>query len=502
MNDEWDMIIGLNSDEPTVSLTQALGFKASASAYQSIPFIIISPEASTHSRIKWMKLGATDVVESHVDELLALVVSRDLVAARVTPDVKNQEADAAASINNRLEAVLAKESEKEKLTLLHVDLHRWASITASFDTEQKNYLKNNIEKEMQAHLEKEAELFIQEDSVQVLAPLGESEAPLRNLTQVFDKLFIDVGEKSIQVAVSVGALALKHATKNHEQTLKQVIQLANAANEKGINKYELFCPSANLEKQATEGDAHALVQHALDNQSFRLMFQPVASLRGDEEEHYDVLLRIIDPEGKEVPAGQFMGPIDKTPLAEKIDKWVILQSVKRLLQHKDKGEHSHLFLHISAASIQDKKFLPWLFLVIKKTGIKPQSLVFQLAEENAARFSDAASNIIAGMEKVGCRTSLCHFGSTMNPMKIAKDFATDYVKLGGEMTTDLAENPDKEKPVRETIEALQELGRKTIVPQIESPNVMTRVWRTGSDYVQGYFLQKPKSDMDYDFSSD
>ena len=162
----------------------------------------------------------------------------------------------------------------------------------------------------------------------------------------------------------------------------------------------------------------------------------------------------------------------------------------------------HLFLHLSAATVQDKKFLPWLYLVIKKTKVAPDKLVFQLTEENVVRYKDNANHLLAGFKKIGCQTSLCQFGTTLNPMRVAQGVTTDYVKLHGRLTDDMQqEQPDKEKKFHEMIQQLQGQGKKTIVPNIESPNVMTKIWRTGSDYVQGYFLQKPGPDMNYDFSA-
>ena len=162
------------------------------------------------------------------------------------------------------------------------------------------------------------------------------------ITQGLDQLFIDIADRSFQVGISVGVVPLKYTLADTDDAISKAKELIGSATTKGFNKFDIYCPQADLERQAKEGDAHALVQHALDNSGFKLLYQPVASLTGDTDELYDVLLRIIDPEGKQVSAGHFIGAIDKTELAEKIDKWVILQSIKKTVGRKKQRQKNAL----------------------------------------------------------------------------------------------------------------------------------------------------------------
>ena len=199
-------------------------------------------------------------------------------------------------------------------------------------------------------------------------------------------------------------------------------------------------------------------------------------------------------------------------MAEKVDRWVILQSVKHILKKNKEIRESNsdgdshvgirLFVHLCAASIRDTKFLSWLFLLVKKTGIDPSSLVLMLGEENIARYGKETGELLANVKKIGCLTGINQFGSTVNPMRIAEEFATDYIKFDGKYTMGLEENSVREESVKTMVDKLHTLGRKTIIPQIENPRVLTQVWRTGSDYIQGYFLQKPEAHMNYNFKAD
>lgn len=260
--------------------------------------------------------------------------------------------------------------------------------------------------------------------------------------------------------------------------------------------------SANKIITSEENKIISVVTEALKQNRFKTFYQPIACLTGGNEAHYDVMLRMITPDNTEISAGEFMGEIDIHPISVKIDRWVVLQTIKNLLLSQNQGKSAHLFIHLSSASVLDQNFPPWLLQVIKKSGILPESLIFQIAESTVIKFKKESLRLLRNTRKLGCRTNICHFGLTDQPLASLQEIECDYVKLHNAFTRELADNRNSEQDVRNLIEKLHNLNLKTIVPHVETPKVMTQLWRCGVDYVQGFFLQRPKEVMDYDFSSD
>ncbi|MCL6269490.1 EAL domain-containing protein [Sansalvadorimonas sp. 2012CJ34-2] len=521
-----DQVIIWQSDSGSISVEQAV--KLCQAKEADVPCLAIIPEYSPDQIVNLMKFGIRDVVVDGQYEHLELVMGREADRVSNNETSLGQTASETASSDSVEEPEVIEEPDsnksatpsvltevskcltstaenRENKVFFVVEVMDWVALSYKYGKDNEVVIQDALQREFMRHLNSGAVCEVVEDKYfHILdnSPDISAEDIATKITQGLDQLFVDTADRSFQVGISMAVVPLKYSIASTDDVMARVEELLGNATELGFNKFDVYCPQADLERQAREGDAHALVQHALDNNGFRLLFQPVASLSGETEELYDVLLRVMDPGGKEVPAGRFIGAIDKTELAEKIDKWVILQTIKKLFDPKNREKKIHLFLHLSAATIQDKKFLPWLFLVIKKTKVQPEKLAFQFSEENMVRYKERAHQLIKGFKKIGCQTSLCQFGTTLNPMRIAQSVSTEYVKLSGKLTDELQKDqPEKEKDFQDMISQLQGQGKKTIVPNIESPNVMTKVWRTGSDFVQGYFLQKPKPDMDYDFTS-
>ena len=243
-----------------------------------------------------------------------------------------------------------------------------------------------------------------------------------------------------------------------------------------------------------------MVQQALDNNSFRLLFQPVISLRGDSDEHYEVLLRLLNSQGEEVPPVEFLNAAKEAGLAEKIDRWVILHSVKLLAEHRSKGHSTRLFVHLSANSLQDQTLLPWLSVALKAARLPSDSLVFQISEPDAVAYLKQAKALTQGLAELHCKVALGQFGCAINPFNTLKYLNVDFVKVDGSFSQDLS-NAESQEALKTLLASLHAQAKLTIVPYVESASVLATLWQAGVNYIQGYYLQGPSQSMDYEFST-
>jgi PAS domain-containing protein len=74
------------------------------------------------------------------------------------------------------------------------------------------------------------------------------------------------------------------------------------------------------------------VHRALDDDRFRLIFQPVINLCGENKEHYEVYVRMLNDKSKEVSPYDFLPPPGLTDTAVRVDRWIFLQAIKNWLR--------------------------------------------------------------------------------------------------------------------------------------------------------------------------
>lgn len=388
-------------------------------------------------------------------------------------------------------------------SLAYIRVDRFAALQADIGLTDSDLLLNQLATLLRGHFPGEAQLARFADDVFAVLQPGvipqQAEPELRKLLTKVEGQLLDVGGRTVQTTLSIGVAGLDEKTAKAQDAIERAHRCADELSDG--NALKLYNPADELAAAANRGDIVAMLKQALESNSFRLLFQPIISLRGDSFEHYEVLLRLLDPQGVEVPPNEFLSTAADAGLAAKIDRWVILNSIKLLAEHRAKGHRTRLFLHLSAASIQDPSLLPWLGVVLKASRLPGDSLAFEFGEADAVAYLKPAKALAQGLNGLGCRTALAQFGCVLNPFNTLKHLDAEFIKVDGSYTQDLTRQENQEA-LKALLAELHEQQKQSIVPFVESATVLATLWQAGVSYIQGHYLQGPSQSMDYDFASD
>ena len=388
-------------------------------------------------------------------------------------------------------------------SLAYIRVDRFAALQADIGLSDSDQLLNQLATLLRGHFPGEAQLARFADDVFAVLQPGvipqQAEPELRKLLTKVEGQLLDVGGRTVQTTLSIGVAGLDEKTAKAQDAIERAHRCADELSDG--NALKLYNPADELAAAANRGDIIAMLKQALESNSFRLLFQPIISLRGDSFEHYEVLLRLLDPQGVEVPPNEFLSTAADAGLAAKIDRWVILNSIKLLAEHRAKGHRTRLFLHLSAASIQDPSLLPWLGVVLKASRLPGDSLAFEFGEADAVAYLKPAKALAQGLNGLGCRTALAQFGCVLNPFNTLKHLDAEFIKVDGSYTQDLTRQENQEA-LKALLAELHEQQKQSIVPFVESATVLATLWQAGVSYIQGHYLQGPSQSMDYDFASD
>ncbi len=319
-----------------------------------------------------------------------------------------------------------------------------------------------------------------------------------------DGHLIDAAGKSYQVTVRIGVSLLSESTASTEEVISQAHKAADAI-EDG-NEVKFFEPETTTAGEdgapLTDKSIQDLVRKAVEGNALKLVFQPIISLHGDDDEQFEVLLRLLDDEENELDPSQFLGPAEEAGLLEKIDRWVILQSIKDLSKQRESGSKARLFINITHASVSDETFLPWMSVALKAAKLPSDSIIFQISESDAGTYLKQASKFYKGLAKLHCQTSINHFGCSTKPLKLLKYLATDFVILDESFTQKLDKDEEKQQHLVELVKSLQTTGVMTAIAGVESAAVLPTLWEAGVSFIQGFYISPPLETMEYDFSDE
>lgn len=259
--------------------------------------------------------------------------------------------------------------------------------------------------------------------------------------------------------------------------------------------------------QTTEQDTQNPQQHKLleeireaaQQQRMNLLFQPIVSLRGDPTERYEVLLRMRNKDGWELLPETVFSLVKRHRIGMVLDRWVIVHAIRSLRQRLGRGHSAILFINISPTILQDEELFNWLRDGLKKTEVPASSLVFEIAETTAEVNKQTLQPLLLRLKELGCGLSLDHFSGRERGLTLAQLLEVNYVKLESRYTADLVNDKARQQELTQLARRLASQGITPILTGIENGATLPVLWSCGIDYVQGFVLQRPHTDMSFDF---
>lgn len=305
-----------------------------------------------------------------------------------------------------------------------------------------------------------------------------------------------------KLRISIG-ISIASPTMSEASTLIQQADLACGMARDGKDT-RIYVHRAQGGEQDTDalGQRRLLeeIREAVQQQRMNLLFQPVVSLRGDTTERYEVLLRMRNREGWELLPETVFGLVKRHRIGMVLDRWVIAHSIRVLRERQMRGHSVILFVNISPTILQDEELLNWLRSGLQKTGVPAAKLVFEMTETTAELNRQTLLPFLRQLKELGCGISLDHFSGHERAQALVQLLQVDYVKLDPRFTQNLINDKDRQRQLGETVHILATLGVTTIVTGVEDAAILPALWACGIDYVQGFLLQRPHTDMSYDFA--
>jgi EAL domain-containing protein (putative c-di-GMP-specific phosphodiesterase class I)/GGDEF domain-containing protein/CheY-like chemotaxis protein len=298
-----------------------------------------------------------------------------------------------------------------------------------------------------------------------------------------------VGDRSVTLTCSAGACTCGHQRAPVDAALETAITGCRKATAAGGNRL--------LRPEGDDGGADVAeadrawatqIKAALMANRFRLVQQPIASLVGEGESMFDLVVRMLDETGNEVLPSEFLAAAQRTDLMKNIDRWVIGAAMSFCASRKP----HRVFVRLSRDSMRDQTLGTWLHQQLKASGIEASRVVVELSEELATRQLKDAKELLALLRHLGFECAIENFGAGRNPLQLLGHLQVNYVKIDGSLMQGLANDRPLQEQVKLLVEEAKAHGITTIAERVEDANTMAVLWQLGIEFIQGYFVSSPE----------
>lgn len=300
-------------------------------------------------------------------------------------------------------------------------------------------------------------------------------------------------ERRFRVGASIGMVPVDGRWSAEAEIMQAADASCYAAKEAGRNRVHEWvdCDRRVTERQG-ETKWATQIEAALAEQRLRLYGQFIAGcsspMRGS---HLEVLLRLIDPQGRVIAPGAFLPAAERFNLVSRIDRWV-LREVLNWMRSTDLTSIEIIAINLSGHSLGDRSFHEYAGEQISSAGIQARRLCFEVTESAALTRMDETAEFIRAMRSLGVRIALDDFGAGSSSFHYLKALPVDFLKIDGQFIRKMLQDPLNRAAIRCFQEVAEICGLQTIAEFVESEPVLEELRRIGVDFAQGYLIHHPE----------
>lgn len=466
------------------------------------------PEVNHHKQTELVELGQNinrmlTVISSDIEERelreQALRASQDELTYQANHDPLSGLINRRGFERHLLQAMETNQSEQAEHAFCYLDLDQFKIVNDTCGHIAGDELLRQLGNVLKANIR----------SHDVLARLGGDEFGILmehcNIAQackvaqnlidkVSDHRFV-WDKRPFSVGVSIGIAPITNTVSNITDLFRNADIACYAAKDAGRRCLRVYEEnSSDFEQIHGDMEWATKINFALEHNRFRLYAQKIKSSDTTDKPklHYEVLLRMLDPNGDIIAPGLFLPAAERYHLVTMLDCWVIETHFLYLSQHPEHLQRLSLCaINLSGPSLTAAGFQQTVINSLDRFGIPPQKICFEITETAAITNLADATSFIEIMRNKGCQFALDDFGTGLSSFAYLKYLPVDYLKIDGLFVKGIVDDPIDYAMVKSINEIGHVMGKKTVAEFVENSDMEKKLREIGVDYSQGYGIARP-----------
>ncbi|WP_175712386.1 EAL domain-containing protein [Burkholderia ambifaria] len=303
---------------------------------------------------------------------------------------------------------------------------------------------------------------------------------------------IDIVDRQIFVTPSIGISIYPDDGTEAEDLILLADQAMYGAKSRGRNVFQFFeskMTSSAIEQLETLGELH----RALEQNEFRLFYQPQYDLASGRIVGVEALLRWLHPRRGLVPPGDFIGLAERSALIVPIGRWVLHEACRQARCWLDEGfEFGRVSVNVSARQCFTDHFLSDLTTILSETALPAEYLQLELLESMAMNTREEIGILLRELATRGISLAIDDFGTGYSSLVYLKDLPVDTLKIDQSFLTDCGSGSTDDAIVRAIVAMGRALGLDVVMEGVETAKQLAFLQEIGCHQGQGFLFARPQ----------
>ncbi len=283
---------------------------------------------------------------------------------------------------------------------------------------------------------------------------------------------------------------------DHARTAEELYALADIAmyraKEEGRNRFHLLDAEFDHARRDIPTGWEREIRSALAEERLCLHAQPIKNLRTGTVTQFELLVRLVEPDGEVVMPGLFLPQAERLGLVSVIDRWVVKKAIGLIADLERRGASIPLEVNLSGRAVTDPGLLTCIQRHLEETGINPAHLVIEVTETAAISDMNQARHFVETLKGLGCQFAVDDFGAGYSSIQYLKQLPVDYLKVDGSLIRGVVTDPVNQHLVRSIAAMARGLGKWTVAEYVEDAETERLLQSYQVDFAQGFHIGRPQ----------
>jgi EAL domain-containing protein (putative c-di-GMP-specific phosphodiesterase class I) len=231
-----------------------------------------------------------------------------------------------------------------------------------------------------------------------------------------------------------------------------------------------------------------LVEQAISRKGVLLAYQPVMEAnRPKKVAFHEALIRVLDKNGRIIPAREFIETVESRELGRKLD----CLALELGLQTLRNNPNVRLSINLSARSMGYPPWMDTLCAGIEGDRNVAERLILEVTEESAMMMPDLVTVFMRDLQSEGICFALDDFGAGMTSFRHLRDFYFDILKIDGQFIRNISKSTDDQVLTEAMVAIARQFDMFTVAECVETAQDAEYLRAIGVDCLQGYYFGAP-----------
>ena len=316
----------------------------------------------------------------------------------------------------------------------------------------------------------------------------------QRLQENLSKPFSLDGEE-FTITASMGIAIYPKDGKDVETLLKNADIAMYNSKELGKNNYQFFTNAINKTVQERI-KMQKIIRSALQNNHFKLFYQPKVDIATNKIVGCEALIRLIDPIEGIIPPFKFISIAEESLTIIPLGEWIIKEAVAQIQKWKNTPlKKIKVSINLSAIQFKDSKLLEKIDTFTK--DIDRSKLDIELTESVLIENFKERLDVIKGIKKLGISLSLDDFGTGYSSLSYLKDIPFDTLKIDKAFIDNIYTKDDLTF-INMIIGIADDLKLNVVAEGVETQEQLALLKEIHCEQYQGYLCSKPLPSKDFE----